>query len=201
MSEVKTITAGFEQTQPAPQVETGPSYESELATQLEREMARSKELWADMVQAAATTKHQPNLNVLRRISPDLEIPPDDAQAVFDQDVAAFRRTLASTGTLQKHYKHRQEMWAAYDTSNEKDYFREAKAEIEDLKARLKELNQAAADYTRANYLLVSHDQTIDRGARDNPRIFPGGREQIFKLAGKKDPRKPSSTKTKKKVTS
>lgn len=194
MTKVSSINTGFERTTTAPEPEA--TYESDLATQLEREMERSKELWTDMVREAATSKKIPSTKILQRISPDLEIPPDDALNVFEQDVAQFRRTLAATATLERHHSRRAEMWGAYNATNEKDYFKEARAEIEELQAHLKELNKAAAEYTRANYLLVSHDSTINRAARDNTRIFPGGRAEIFKLAGKKDPVKSDTSKSK-----
>lgn len=163
------------------------TFSSAATKKIGREMERAKELYVEIVQGCLLEDKDPDEAVLLRIALDLGIDKENILQIFDEDLALARDTIAAAKSLAKNDRKIQAIYAEHGATDEKSYFKSCNEERESLSMRLKEMNREKNDYTRAAHFKGSQSVKVSRGVRSKRSIFPGGREEIFTIAGVSDP--------------
>ena len=115
-------------------------------------MDRAKELYAEMVQGCLFEHKDPDIAILQRIAPDLELDKENILQVFQDDLALARDTIKAAKGFAKNHSKIEAIYSGHEATNEKSYFASCSEERTSIADRLKELNREKADYTRACHL-------------------------------------------------
>jgi hypothetical protein len=172
------------------------TYSSAATKKIGKEMEKAHELYREMVHGCLAKNVEPDLSILNRIAPDLGIDKADIKQVFDEDRKLARDAIAAAQSFAKNDERIAEIYADHEATDEKSYFVSGNEEREQMTKRLKELNEEKAHYQRLVYFKAGQSVKISRGIKSQRSIFPGGREEIFALAGVEDPQAKSQPSTK-----
>lgn len=172
------------------------TFSSTASKKVSREMDRAKELYAEMVRGCLLEHKDPDIAILQRIAPDLELDKENILQVFQDDLALARDTIKAAKGFAKNHSKIEAIYSGHEATDEKSYFASCSEERTSIADRLKELNREKADYTRACHLKSGHSVVLRRGVTSQRSLFPGGREEIFEIAGVSDPEPQSKANTK-----
>ena len=135
--------------------------------------------WAELVQCAANGEGEPAPDVLRAVAANMGMEPDRAMVTFTEDVAVFKKAMFQMKRLPKVLGKRAD---ALGHVSEQEAFQKLKDEKEQLRLRLKKIEEEGTLIVQSGMGIANANTTINRAAT-NARLFPNGRADVVAAAG------------------